>query len=241
MRYVCREKVIRVTAAYPALPAQGPATAARSRPGDTADHGPGAACAWLGWRLSPSPGAEHCARVFAGAPEQVARARAFVAGALAGCPARETLVTCAAELCANAVEHTASGAGGLFTVEVVRPADGVAFVAVTDGGSPAEPTVRPLGLPAVADREGEYARVDSAVAGASPGAGDRPGRKGRAGEGPGWEDIAEGGRGLALVVALSSRWGYQDVPGAAPGRIVWAQATWPVLVTADAIPGQYRM
>jgi serine/threonine-protein kinase RsbW len=83
--------------------------------------------------------------------------------------------------------HTASGAGGAFTVEVIRPADGVALVAVTDEGGQGRPVVR---------------------------AGD-------------W--FAEGGRGLELVEACSSRWGYRDA-GPAGGRTVWAEATWPVAV-----------
>ena len=127
------------------------------------------------------------ARTFPGEPRQVARARAFVAAALAGCPARETLLTCVSELAANAVVHTASGAGGTFTVEVIRPADGVALVAVTDDGGQGRPAIR---------------------------ARDR---------------FAEGGRGLEMVEACSSRWGYRDA-AAAGGRTVWAEATWPVAV-----------
>jgi serine/threonine-protein kinase RsbW len=53
---------------------------------------------------------------------------------LAGCPAREVLMTCVSELCANAIAHTASGDGGVFIVEVACPRDGVARVAVTDDG-----------------------------------------------------------------------------------------------------------
>jgi hypothetical protein len=89
----------------------------------------------------------------------------------------------------------------VFTVEVVRPAPGVARVAVTDAGGPREPAVR---YPA------EPADLDS---------------------------LAEGGRGLALVAACSSRWGYRDADAdagadAGAGRVVWAEATWPVLVHA---------
>jgi anti-sigma regulatory factor (Ser/Thr protein kinase) len=127
------------------------------------------------------------ARTFPGEPRQVARARAFVAAALAGCPAREALVTCVSELAANAVVHTASGAGGAFTVEVIRPGDGVALVAVTDDGGQSRPAIRDGGR------------------------------------------FAESGRGLELVEACSSRWGYRDA-GAAGGRTVWAEATWPVAV-----------
>jgi len=114
----------------------------------------------------------------------VPEARAFVARTLVGCPARETLLTCVSELAANAIAHTASGAGGMFTVEVIRPADGAALVAVTDAGSPREPSVRDA------------------------------------------DDLAEGGRGLALVAALASRWGHYAAMGG--GRTVWAEATWPV-------------
>jgi anti-sigma regulatory factor (Ser/Thr protein kinase) len=132
-------------------------------------------------------------RVFPGEPSQVRQAREYVARVLTRCPARQTLLTCVSELAANAVTHTASGAGGVFTVEVLRPGAGRALVAVTDGGSRSEPTVRPA------------------------------------------RDLAEGGRGLALVAALSSRWGYCV---AGQGRTVWAEATWPVAVPGpDAKPG----
>jgi serine/threonine-protein kinase RsbW len=144
-----------------------------------------------------SQGPPRWVRVFPGEPWQVGRARQFVARVLTGCPARETLLTCVSELAANAIEHTASGAGGVFTVEVIRPRAGVALVAVTDGGCGDEPTVRRAG------------------------------------------DLAEGGRGLALVAALSSRWGYSaagerraagEGRAAGQGWTVWAEATWPVPV-----------
>ena len=44
--------------------------------------------------------------------------------------------------------------------------------------------------------------------------------------------LADGGRGLALVAACTSRWGHAD---AHPGRTVWAEASWPVSVPS---PGQ---
>ena len=128
-------------------------------------------------------------RVFAGEPCRVPEARAFVARALVGCPARETLLTCVSELAANAIAHTASGSGGMFAVEVIRPADGVALIAVTDAGSLREPSVHDA------------------------------------------DDLAEGGRGLALVAALASRWGHHRAAGG--GRTVWAEATWPVAVAAQ--------
>lgn len=131
-------------------------------------------------------------RAFFGTPASVPEARHFVAELLAGCPAREVLMTCVSELCANAITHTASGDGGVFIVEVARPRDGVARVAVTDEGGPSVPVARGLDL------------------------------------------TAEGGRGLALVAACTSRWGYAD---AYPGRTVWAEACWPVGVPT---PGRDR-
>jgi serine/threonine-protein kinase RsbW len=120
----------------------------------------------------------------------VSQARRFVAELLAGCPARETLMTCVSELCANAIRHTASGNGGVFIVEVDARRDGVARIAVTDEGADGVPVAGALDL------------------------------------------MAEGGRGLAMVAACTSRWGFAD---AYPGRTVWAEASWPVAVPS---PGQ---
>jgi len=78
-------------------------------------------------------------RAFAGTRAQVGEVRRFVACLLDGCPASDALVTCASELSANAVVHTASGAGGFFTVEVCQPRHGVVRIAVTDAGGPTEP------------------------------------------------------------------------------------------------------
>jgi serine/threonine-protein kinase RsbW len=126
-------------------------------------------------------------RVFPGEPVWLAEARAFAAAALADCPARETLLTCVSELAANAIAHTASGAaGGVFAVEVSRPADGRAMVAVTDAGGPGEPSLRDA------------------------------------------DELAEDGRGLALIAALASRWGHYRLDDG--GRTVWAEVAWPVPV-----------
>jgi serine/threonine-protein kinase RsbW len=132
-------------------------------------------------------------RTFRGLPASVPEARRFVAELLAGCPAREALMTCVSELCANAIAHTSSGNGGVFIVELDLSRPGVARLAVTDEGSPSIPTAASLDL------------------------------------------MAEGGRGLALVAACTTRWGYAD---AHPGRTVWAEACWPVPVPApsDARP-----
>jgi len=128
----------------------------------------------------------------------VPEARWFVAELLAGCPAREVLMTCVSELCANAIAHTDSGNGGVFIVEVHLPRPGVARIAVTDEGGPSLPAAGRLDVPVAG-------RLDL---------------------------MAEGGRGLAMVAACTSRWGYAD---AYPGRTVWAEACWPVPVPS---PGQ---
>ena len=63
-------------------------------------------------------------------------------------------MTCVSELCANAITHTASGRGGVFTVEVDCPRDGIARVAVTDDGDGFD-TAKPTpgtGLQGMADR-----------------------------------------------------------------------------------------
>ncbi|MGH3192697.1 MAG: ATP-binding protein [Streptosporangiaceae bacterium] len=133
------------------------------------------------------------ARTYRGTPASVPEARRFVGELLAGCPARETLMTCVSEFCANAIAHTASGRGGVFTVEVDRPRDGVARVAVTDDGGASVPAAGSL------------------------------------------DPMAEGGRGLAMVAACASRWGFTD---AYPGRIVWAEASWPVAVPSPDRPGK---
>jgi anti-sigma regulatory factor (Ser/Thr protein kinase) len=145
----------------------------------------------------PSVRPGRAVRMFPGTPVSVERARAFVSRALAGCPARETLITCVSELCTNAIAHTRSGAGGVFTVEVSYPATGTARVAVTDSGSPGLPRRRAL--------DGDVIL-------------------------PPDQELDENGRGLALVAALTSRWGHHPLPGG--GRVVWAEATWPIPVPA---------
>jgi serine/threonine-protein kinase RsbW len=131
-------------------------------------------------------------RAFRGVPASVPLARRFVGELLAGCPARDVLMTCVSELCANAIAHTSSGDGGAFIVSVSYPRDGVARVAVTDSGGSSVPSVGDLDL------------------------------------------AAEGGRGLAMVAACTSRWGWAE---AYPGRTVWAEACWPVGVPS---PGRSR-
>ena len=89
--------------------------------------------------LGPVRSTRPWARTYRGTPGSVPEARRFVSELLAGCPARETLMMCVSELCTNAIAHTASGRGGVFTVEVDCPRDGVARVAVTDDGGASVP------------------------------------------------------------------------------------------------------
>jgi serine/threonine-protein kinase RsbW len=135
------------------------------------------------------------ARTYRGTPASVPEARRFVGELLAGCPARETLMTCVSELCANAIAHTASGRGGVFTVTVECPCDGVARIAVTDDGGSSVPAAGVVNL------------------------------------------MAEGGRGLAMVAACTSRWGFSE---AYPGRTVWAEASWPVAVPSPDCAEKFR-
>jgi Histidine kinase-like ATPase domain len=146
-------------------------------------------------RLGPVRSTRPWVRTYRGTPASVPEARRFVGELLAGCPARETLMTCVSELCANAIAHTASGRGGVFTVEVACPRDGVARIAVTDDGGPSVPAPGSLDL------------------------------------------MAEGGRGLAMVAACTSRWGFSD---AYPGRTVWAEASWPIAVASPDRPALGR-
>ena len=141
-----------------------------------------------------TPGQRPWSRSFRGTPASVSQARRFVAGVLAGCPARDTLMTCVSELCANAISHTASGHGGVFIVEVDARRNGVARIAVTDEGADGVPVPGSL------------------------------------------DPMAEGGRGLAMVAACTTRWGFAD---AYPGRTVWAEASWPVAVPSPSRPSRH--
>jgi Histidine kinase-like ATPase domain len=195
------------------------------------------------------------ARTFRGMPASVPEARRFVAELLAGCPAREALMTCVSELCANAIAHTASGNGGVFTVEVDIPRPGVARIAVTDEGGPSLPTAARLDrmagpLNAMAGPLDPTAgSLDPMTGSLDPMTGSLDPMTGSLDPMTGSLDpmtrsldpmtgrldlMAEGGRGLAMVAACTSRWGYAD---AYPGRTVWAEACWPVPVPAEGRDG----
>lgn len=74
-------------------------------------------------------------REFPGRPDQVPRARHFVAGALHTCPASEEAALITSELVTNAILHSASGRGGTVAVAVTHRVGGI-LLAVTDQGGP---------------------------------------------------------------------------------------------------------
>jgi anti-sigma regulatory factor (Ser/Thr protein kinase) len=120
-------------------------------------------------------------RSFGGQPDQVAQARHFVQGALAGCPALADAVLLTSELATNAVQHSVTGRGGAFVVAISH-APGRVRVTVTDGGSATRPIVAPRSAELVvsgrglvlvdglADRWGYASELDY------PAASDAPGR-----------------------------------------------------------------
>lgn len=85
-----------------------------------------------------------------GRPEEVSRARAFVARTLAGLPGidRDAATLLTSELVTNAIQHTRSGQGGVVRLAVTGLPDGV-LVEVTDQGAPGAPVVKAGDLYAV--------------------------------------------------------------------------------------------
>src|SRR5258708_38703700 len=77
-------------------------------------------------------------RTFCGEKHELQRLRHWLTGLLPERPARDDLLSVAVELATNAIQHTASGQGGRFTVEVAGHGP-VIRLAVADGGAPAGP------------------------------------------------------------------------------------------------------
>ena len=77
-------------------------------------------------------------QVFRGDTAQIRELRRWLEALLPERPARDDVITVAAELATNAVKHTRTGRGGWFAVEVSRHGDAVR-VAVTDQGASHEP------------------------------------------------------------------------------------------------------
>ena len=79
-------------------------------------------------------------RLFRGQEGELRHLRRWLAGLLPDSSARDDLISVAVELGTNAIQHTASGNGGWFTVEVACLGS-VIRVAVTDEGAPGGPCV----------------------------------------------------------------------------------------------------
>lgn len=79
-------------------------------------------------------------RVFPGHERELSDMRRWLSLLLLDCPARDSVLIVATELGSNAIQHTASGCGGWFAVEIAWHPSAVQ-VAVADCGSPAEPHV----------------------------------------------------------------------------------------------------
>jgi len=71
---------------------------------------------------------------YPGTPQQVRHARAALAKLLDGCPLAQETVLVASELCANAAVHSASCAGGDFTVRAEVYRNYVRIEVEDDGG-----------------------------------------------------------------------------------------------------------
>ena len=80
-------------------------------------------------------------RKFSGRPHEVRNARAFVTQVLGECPRLDDAVLLTSELCANALQHSASGEGGAFEVSVYW-GPGSVRIEVRDDGSAGLPASR---------------------------------------------------------------------------------------------------
>ena len=81
-----------------------------------------------------------CRRLFRGQESELRQLRRWLTALLPDGPARDDLISVAVELGTNAIQHTSSGQGGWFTVEVARRG-AVARIDVTDEGAPRGPQV----------------------------------------------------------------------------------------------------
>lgn len=80
-------------------------------------------------------------RSFPGEARQLSEMRQWLRSFLPECPAKDDVVYVACELATNAVQHTRTGLGGKFGVEVIVHDDQAIRVAVADGGGPGAPQV----------------------------------------------------------------------------------------------------
>jgi hypothetical protein len=108
----------------------------RSAP-DTSDPAHPGVWARTGWPVSRR---DRWQRLFRGQEGELCQLRRWLTGLLPDTSARDDLISVAVELGTNAIQHTASGTGGWFTVEVACLGP-VIRVAVTDEGAPGAPCV----------------------------------------------------------------------------------------------------
>jgi hypothetical protein len=80
----------------------------------------------------------HWYAAFPGREREARQVRRWLASLLPDCAARDDVTSVATELATNAIQHTASGRGGRFTVEITWDAGNVR-VAVADDGAPTGP------------------------------------------------------------------------------------------------------
>ena len=150
-----------------------------------------------GW---PVPRREHWQRLFRGQQTELRQLRHWVTALLPDTSARDDLISVAVELGTNAIQHTASGDGGWFTVEVACLGP-VIRVAVTDEGGPGVPCL--TGDPLSSGDLALDGDLDSEIA---------------------VDSESDCGRGLLIVRALSVTSG---VCGNTRGRTVWAEIAAP--------------
>jgi anti-sigma regulatory factor (Ser/Thr protein kinase) len=79
-------------------------------------------------------------RLFRGQESELRQLRRWLTALLPDRPARDDLISVAVELGTNAIQHTSSGRGGWFTVEVTQRG-AVARIDVTDEGAASGPEV----------------------------------------------------------------------------------------------------
>ncbi len=79
-------------------------------------------------------------RLFRGQESELRQLRRWLIALLPDRPARDDLISVAVELGTNAIQHTSSGQGGWFTVEVTRRG-AVARIDVTDEGAATGPEI----------------------------------------------------------------------------------------------------
>jgi anti-sigma regulatory factor (Ser/Thr protein kinase) len=133
-------------------------------------------------------------RSFRGMAECLSEVRQFTAAVLGDRPGVDLVVLAVSELAGNAILHTASGEpGGQFVVHLAAFADRWQ-IRVDDAGGPGCPRIRSTGP--CDTNSGAVADLADVA------------------------ELAEAGRGLALVAAVSRDWG---VLGDGYARAVWAE------------------